>query len=108
MSVRGRYLHGVVRSVARGRAGPRGSVPEALPHGLRYEPLFASGRMLIVPRGHELAGKKRPTLRDLARRAFVIPPAGSTSRRLIEAAFLRAGLRLEIAMEAGGWMSMGW
>jgi len=38
----------------------------------------------------------------------VIPPAGSTSRRLIEAAFLRAGLRLEIAMEAGGRMSMGW
>jgi len=33
----------------------------------------------------------------------VIPPAGSTSRRLIEAAFLRASLRLEIAMEAGGW-----
>jgi DNA-binding transcriptional LysR family regulator len=59
--------------------------------------------MLIVRRGHELAGKKRPTLRDLARHAFVIPPAGSTSRRLIEAAFLRAGLRLEIAMEAGGW-----
>jgi len=75
---------------------------EALPHGLRFEPLFASDRMLIVPRGHELAGKKRPTLRDLARHAFVIPPAGSTSRRLIEAAFLRAGLRLEIAMEAGG------
>ena len=52
---------------------------EALPHGLRFEPLFASDRMLIVPRGHELAGKKRPTLRDLARHAFVIPPA----RRLI-------------------------
>ena len=60
------------------------------------------------PRGHELAGKKRPTLRDLARHAFVISPAGSTSRRLIEAAFLRAGLRLEIAMEVGGRMSMGW
>ena len=74
---------------------------EALPHGLRFEPLFASDRTLIVPRGHELAVKKRPTLRDLARHAFVIPPAGSTSRRLIEAAFLRAGLRLEIAMEAG-------
>ena len=29
---------------------------EALPHGLRFEPLFASDRMLIVPRGHELAG----------------------------------------------------
>ena len=25
---------------------------EALPHGLRFEPLFASDRMLIVPRGH--------------------------------------------------------
>jgi DNA-binding transcriptional LysR family regulator len=62
--------------------------------------------MLIVPRGHELAGKKRLTLRDLARHAFVIPPAGSTSRRLIEAAFLRAGLSLEIAMEAGGWEIM--
>ena len=62
---------------------------EALPRGLRFEPLFASDRMLIVPRGHELAGKKRPTLRDLARHAFV--------------SFLG-----EIAMEAGGWMSMGW
>ena len=54
---------------------------EALPHGLRFEPLFASDRLLIVPRGHELAGKKRPTLRDLARHAFVIPPAGSRWRR---------------------------
>ena len=35
-------------------------------------------------------------------------PSTPASRRLIEAAFLRAGLRLEIAMEAGGWMSMGW
>ena len=25
---------------------------EALPHGLRFEPLFASDRTLIVPRGH--------------------------------------------------------
>ena len=58
---------------------------------------------MIVARGHELSGKKRPTLRDLPRHAFVIPPAGSTSRRLIEAAFLRARLRLVIAMEAGGW-----
>ena len=67
---------------------------------MRFEPLFASDRMLIVPRGH---------LTDLARHSFVIPPGGSTSRRLIEAAFLRAGLRLEIAMEAGGeWMLMGW
>ena len=41
---------------------------EALPHGLRFEPLFASDRMLIVPRGH---------LRPLARHAFVIPPAMS-------------------------------
>jgi len=54
---------------------------ETLPHGLRCEPLFASDRMLIVPRGHELAGKKRPTLRDLARHAFVIPPARSRWRR---------------------------
>jgi hypothetical protein len=54
---------------------------EALPHGLRFEPLFASDRMLIVPRGHVLAGKKRPTLRDLARHAFVIPPARSRWRR---------------------------
>jgi len=54
---------------------------EALPHGLRFEPLFTSDRMLIVPRGRVLAGKKRPTLRDLARHAFVIPPAGSRWRR---------------------------
>ena len=54
---------------------------EALPHGLRFEPLFASDRMLIVPRGHELAEKKRPTLRDVARHAFVIPPARSRWRR---------------------------
>ncbi len=51
---------------------------EALPHGLRFEPLFASDRVLIVPRGHELAGKKRPTLRDVAHHAFVIPPAGGS------------------------------
>ena len=46
-------------------------------------------RGAVVPRGHELAGKKRPALRDLARHALVIPPG-------------------EIAMEAGAWMSMGW
>jgi len=54
---------------------------EAQPHGLRFEPLFASDRMLVVPRDHELAGRKRPTLRDLARHAFVIPPAGARWRR---------------------------
>src|ERR1035437_7491164 len=49
---------------------------ETLPHGLRFEPLFASDRMLIVPRGHELAGKKRPTFRNPG----LCGPGASSSR----------------------------
>ena len=46
---------------------------EALPHGLRFEPLFASDRMLIVPRGH-LRNPRSPCVRDPPGGFDVAPP----------------------------------
>jgi DNA-binding transcriptional LysR family regulator len=74
---------------------------EALPAGLAFTPWVDTPRVLIAPRAAPLP--RRPTVRDLAARPFVVPPRGSSSRALLEGALAREGLALTVATEAGGW-----
>jgi len=54
---------------------------------------------LLMPRGHAWAGRARIPLAALDGLAMVLREPGSTTRRLVDAALLRAGVRPAVAME---------
>ena len=77
---------------------------EALPAGLSFTPWRDTPRVLIALRADPLP--RRPTVRDLAPRPFVVPPRGSSSRALLDGALAREGQALTVGVEAGGWEVM--
>jgi DNA-binding transcriptional LysR family regulator len=64
---------------------PEGSVVD-------YEPLATMRGVLIMPRKHRLAGKRRVLMKELAGEAMVAPVAGNVLRERIGAVFQAAGL----------------
>lgn len=57
--------------------------------------------VLIAPRGHALAGRKRVTAADLATVPLLRREAGSGTRRLVDGALDRAGVRPPTLVELG-------
>ncbi|MEW6645585.1 MAG: LysR family transcriptional regulator [Pseudomonadota bacterium] len=53
---------------------------------------------VAVAAGHTLAGKNRPTLRDLAQWPAIMPAHGTYTREIVEAAFRREGLTPQVSM----------
>jgi LysR family cys regulon transcriptional activator len=79
-----------------------GLATEALQHheGLISLPCYEWQHCIVVPRGHPLASVERPTLEQLAVEPLVTYHPTVTGRSRIDAAFLRARLKPEIALEA--------
>lgn len=62
------------------------------------------GQVLVVPRAHPLARRRRAIrLADLAHARLVVPPAGRPLRLLLEATLRAAGVPWEVGVEASGW-----
>lgn len=72
------------------------------PGDIEFRPILTCDRVLIAKRGNAML-KGGPRLEKLARESFVLPRKGSTTRTMIEGAFVQAGLELRVAVEAGGW-----
>ncbi len=68
--------------------------------GLVTLPCHEWQHMLVVPRGHALAGVERPTLEQLAAHPLVLYHATVTGRTRIDQAFERARLKPQVALEA--------
>lgn len=64
------------------------------------------GQMLVVPKTHALATRKRLWVRDLRGLDLVVPPAGRPQRMALEDALRGVDLSLEVAVEASGWALM--
>lgn len=75
----------------------------SIPPRMIAEPLAHVGQMLVLPESHVLAQKSRLSLEDLSGMPLVVPPPGSSQRRVLDEALLRAGVSWEIAVEARGW-----
>lgn len=69
---------------------------------LDYVPIVNYRRLLVAPRTHPLAKKKKISLADLAPYPFILPPLGSNTRTSFDAAFSSSGLRYLLAMEITG------
>ncbi|MEX2630348.1 MAG: LysR family transcriptional regulator [Tistlia sp.] len=75
--------------------GPYSQVPERL----AFRPVLEQPFLLIVPRGHALARRRRLTFGELEGQPMVCPATGTTARSLIEAAARAAGFALTVKCE---------
>ncbi len=65
--------------------------------------VFANfNRVLVTPKDHRFATKKRLTFKDIASEPLLLPPIGSNTRKIIDLFFLKKNLDLKIALEATG------
>lgn len=78
----------------------------AVPEGLLHEELTSVELVLVMPRDHALAARRRVALRDLRGVRLVAPPADRPHRRTLDDALGRAGVQWDVAVEASGWELM--
>jgi len=101
-----RDREGVLAALGDGEAHV-GVLPlEVIPDGITATKLWRSGQMLVVPRGHQLARKRRVRLRDLDGVRLIVPPTARPHRAFVARALSSAGVRFEVAVEATGWEVM--
>ncbi|MFN2568842.1 MAG: LysR family transcriptional regulator [Candidatus Dormibacteria bacterium] len=90
----------VARSVLSGDLdlGILGPPPTNMPE-LAITPLFEEIVAVVVPNGHRLAGARLCALRDIAGEPLILPKSRSGLRKIIDDAFARAGLAVDVAYE---------
>lgn len=73
---------------------------DVVPEGVAQRMLARERLVVVVPRGHRLAQRRRVRLIDIADETFVDFPAGTSGRAQSDAAFASAGLTRDVAFEA--------
>ncbi len=63
------------------------------------------GQLLVVPRHHPLAKRRRASLADLDGERLVLPPEGRPQRRTLDAALAAKGVSVTVGALATGWSS---
>lgn len=79
-----------------------GSMQE-IPDDIRYQPGFSYPNYLVTPLDHPLSYVETITLKEISAYGLILPPRHLTTWRIIEGAFQRQGLPLNVKLEAGGW-----
>ncbi|MGF1528032.1 MAG: LysR family transcriptional regulator [Candidatus Competibacterales bacterium] len=75
------------------------------PDDVSYRPLKSYDQFLIAPRDHPL-GDLKPgdvTLAAISHYPFILPPRHLITWSMVELAFQREGLALQVQLEVGGW-----
>lgn len=89
----------VVEAVLAGRASLGLTyLPEVAPDGVETHPLYVEELVLVVPRGHALAGAELPT-REVGDLPLVVPPGGYCLRQGIDSVLAEAGSRQKVVAE---------
>lgn len=97
---------GTVEAVRTGVAHLGVAVMDSVPDGIEREPLTPVEMVLVMPSQHPLATRRRISLRDLGGVRLVAPRADRPHRVMLDRALGRAGLRLDVSVEASGWELM--
>ncbi|MFO0571255.1 MAG: LysR family transcriptional regulator [Polyangiaceae bacterium] len=92
-----------VRAVREARADVGVAVVTEPIHDLESKTLRRVGQLVLVPRGHRLAKRRRLSPADLDSKRLVVAPEGSPHRRMLGEALATAGARWSVAVEATGW-----
>jgi DNA-binding transcriptional LysR family regulator len=75
----------------------------ALPEGLEARPITDVPQVLVAPREHPLAKKRRVAIEDLDGQRLVLPPPGRPQRAALDAAFAERGIAVREGALAVGW-----
>ena len=68
---------------------------------LEFQPYLPNPLVMIAPAGHELGGRKRIPVAELAGQAFIIREQGSGTRIATQKFFAEAGQEMDVRMELG-------
>jgi len=101
-----RDAEGAIAAIESGEAHLGVAGLAAPPAGLDAERLTDVPLVLAMPSRHPLAGRRRIALADLAGARLIVPPEGRPLRAIVAGALVSAGVRWDIAVEAGGWPLM--
>jgi DNA-binding transcriptional LysR family regulator len=74
-----------------------------VPDDIEFYPIVAYDPLLITPKDHPLAQRKRITLKDISKYPLVLPPRHLSTWRQVEFVFAQEGLAYEVRLEVGGW-----
>ena len=99
-------LSGTIAALRAGRAAIGVASTDAVPAGLTLTPLTEIPMVVLIPEGHVLAGCGPLSLSALEGERLIVPPVERPHRQTIASALARAGVRWEVAVEAGGWELM--
>lgn len=72
---------------------------EVKPEGVASRELLRQPLVAVLPKGHDLAQRRRLRLAELADRTFADFPAGTSGRAQSDAAFAAAGVERDVAFE---------
>jgi LysR family transcriptional regulator, low CO2-responsive transcriptional regulator len=78
-------------------------VLDSPPAGLDAHELVRAAQVVVVPRDHRLAKKRKVVLSDLDGEDLVAPPEGGPQRVALDAAFTARGVRVRPSAVARGW-----
>ena len=79
-----------------------GSMLEIL-EDIEYEPVVTYDPVLITPKNHPLAKKKKVTLEDISPYGLILPPRHLSTWRVVQMVFSQYNLNYRVTLEAGGW-----
>lgn len=68
-------------------------------HGLVSKVIWPDPMSLVFPRKHPLRSLKTIRLRDITPYGMILPEAGTTTRKMIDAAFMRKNIGANVTME---------
>ena len=74
-----------------------------VPSDIEYQPAWSFSPALIMPQGHDLAGKDYVTLEELSPYGLILPPRRLTTWRLVDRVFQQHQVPLRVTLEVGGW-----
>ena len=97
---------GAVEAVRTGEAHLAVAVAPAASDGLIVEALTQVEMLLVMPRNHALARKRRIRLADLSGQQLVVPHPNRPHRIALDEALRRVGVELTVGVEASGWELM--
>jgi DNA-binding transcriptional LysR family regulator len=97
---------GTLEAVATGVAHVGVAALDAPPEALAHAHLTDVEQVVVVPRGHRIARRRRVRIEDLAGERLIVPPRDRPHRIALEHALGAASVPWEVAVEAGGWELM--
>lgn len=74
-----------------------------VPSDIDYQPVYSYEPALIMPRGHQLAGRKSISIEDIAPFGLILPPRRLTTWRMVDRVFQQHEVPFNVTLEVGGW-----